>query len=38
MRVVSRERLRDVYHVLWGPDALHGSLESFLGLRTSSAP
>lgn len=34
MRVVSRERLVDVYRALWGADALHGSLETFLGVDT----
>ena len=34
MRAVSRERLVEVYQVLWGADALHGSLETFLGVET----
>ena len=33
MRVVSRDRLVDVYRVLWGADAVHGSLEAFLGVE-----
>ena len=33
MRVVSRDRLVEVYRVLWGPDAIHGSLEAFLGVE-----
>ena len=33
MRAVSRERLVEVYRTLWGADALHGSLEAFLGVE-----
>jgi hypothetical protein len=33
MRVVPRERLVEVYRALWGADALHGSLEAFLGVE-----
>jgi hypothetical protein len=33
MRVVSRESLVDVYRALWGAEALHGSLETFLGVQ-----
>ena len=33
MRVVPRERLVEVYRALWGSDALHGSLEAFLGVE-----
>lgn len=33
MRAVARERLVEVYHALWGEDAVHGSLESFLGVQ-----
>jgi hypothetical protein len=36
MRAVSRERLVEVYRALWGPDALHGSLEAFLGVETAA--
>lgn len=32
MRAVSRERLREVYRVLWGQDAVHGDLATFLGM------
>jgi hypothetical protein len=35
MRVVSRDRLVEVYRVLWGADAVHGSLEAFLGVETA---
>lgn len=33
MRAVPRERLVEVYHALWGEDAVHGKLESFLGVQ-----
>ena len=36
MRVVTRERLVEVYRVLWGSEALHGSLETFLGLQATA--
>ena len=36
MRAVSRERLVEVYQALWGPDALHGGLEAFLGIETAA--
>ena len=36
MRVVSREHLVDVYRTLWGADALHGSLETFLGVAPAT--
>ena len=36
MRAVSRDRLVEVYRAMWGPDALHGSLESFLGVETAA--
>jgi len=35
MRVVSRERLLEVYRALWGGDAVHGSLEVFLGVEAA---
>lgn len=35
MRVVSRERLLEVYRALWGSDAVHGSLEAFLGVEAA---
>ncbi len=35
MRVVSRERLLEVYRALWGGDAVHGSLEAFLGVEAA---
>lgn len=35
MRVVSRDRLVEVYRVLWGADAVHGSLEAFLGVEAA---
>ena len=37
MRVVSREQLVEVYHALWGAEALHGSMETFLGLQAKAA-
>lgn len=36
MRVVSREELVDVYRALWGAEALHGSLETFLGVQAKA--
>ena len=36
MRVVSREQLVDVYRALWGAEALHGSLETFLGVQAAA--
>ena len=36
MRVVSREHLVDVYRALWGAEALHGSLETFLGVQAKA--
>lgn len=33
MRVVRREQLLAVYRTLWGADAVHGSLEVFLGVE-----
>lgn len=36
MRVVSRESLVDVYRALWGAEALHGSLETFLGVQATA--
>ena len=36
MRVVARERLVEVYRTLWGADAVHGSLETFLGVSTGN--
>ncbi len=33
MRVVRRERLVEVYRTLWGADAVHGTLEVFLGVE-----
>lgn len=36
MRAVTRERLVEVYRVLWGSDALHGSLETFLGVQATA--
>jgi hypothetical protein len=35
MRVVSRDRLVEVYRALWGDDAVHGSLETFLGVEAA---
>ena len=35
MRAVSRARLVEVYRTLWGADALHGSLEAFLGVEAA---
>lgn len=32
MRAVPRERLVEVYTVLWGQDAVHGDLATFLGM------
>ena len=32
MRAVAREDLLGVYRAVWGADAVHGSLESFLGI------
>ena len=37
MRVVSRERLVDVYRAVWGAEALHGSLQTFLGVQAATA-
>ncbi len=37
MRVVTRERLVEVYRTLWGAEAVHGSLETFLGVSPSTA-
>ena len=37
MRVVTRRELVAVYSVLWGADAVHGSLEAFLGLEATTA-
>lgn len=37
MRVVPRTQLMAVYGTLWGADAVHGSLEAFLGLETTTA-
>jgi hypothetical protein len=37
MRAVPRMQLVAVYSTLWGADAVHGSLESFLGLETTTA-
>jgi hypothetical protein len=37
MRVVAREHLVEVYQVLWGTAAVHGSLEAFLGLQVRGA-
>ena len=36
MRVVPRRDLMAVYGVLWGADAVHGSLEAFLGLEPTT--
>lgn len=36
MRVVSRDQLVEVYHALWGAEALHGSMETFLGLQAKA--
>lgn len=36
MRVVSREALVDVYRTLWGAEALHGKLETFLGVQAKA--
>jgi hypothetical protein len=33
MRVVARESLVEVYHTVWGGDAVHGSFEKFLGVE-----
>lgn len=33
MRAVSRDRLVEVYRALWGQDAVHGNLETFLGVE-----
>lgn len=35
MRAVSRERLVEVYRALWGEAAVHGSLETFLGVEAA---
>ena len=37
MRAVAREQLVAVYSTLWGADAVHGSLEAFLGLEATTA-
>jgi hypothetical protein len=37
MRLVTRERLEEVYLKLWGPGSMKGSLASFLGLPFASA-
>ena len=37
MRVVTREQLVEVYQLLWGAEALHGSLERFLGVEARPA-
>jgi hypothetical protein len=37
MRAVPRQQLVAVYSTLWGADAVHGSLEAFLGLETTAA-
>jgi hypothetical protein len=37
MRAVPRTHLVAVYSTLWGADAVHGSLEAFLGLETTTA-
>ncbi|WP_157899797.1 hypothetical protein [Luteitalea pratensis] len=37
MRVVTRRQLVAVYNAMWGADAVHGSLEAFLGLETTTA-
>jgi hypothetical protein len=37
MRVVTREQLVEVYQLLWGAEALHGSLERFLGVEARAA-
>ena len=37
MRAVPRARLVEVYRTLWGADALHGSLETFLGVEATVA-
>ena len=36
MRVVTREQLVEVYRALWGAEALHGDLETFLGVRAKA--
>jgi hypothetical protein len=36
MRAVSRDRLVEVYRALWGQDAVHGSLETFLGVEAAA--
>jgi hypothetical protein len=36
MRAVAREHLLEVYRAVWGPDAVHGSLEAFLGIQTTT--
>lgn len=36
MRVVSREQLVEVYRALWGAEALHGGLETFLGVQAKA--
>ena len=36
MRVVSREQLVEVYRALWGAEALHGNLETFLGVQAKA--
>ena len=37
MRAVPRQQLVAVYSTMWGADAVHGSLEAFLGLETATA-
>ena len=37
MRAVPRKQLVAVYSTMWGADAVHGSLEAFLGLETTTA-
>jgi hypothetical protein len=37
MRAVAREHLVAVYRAMWGADAVHGSLEAFLGIETTNA-
>ena len=36
MRVVTREQLVSVYQALWGAEALHGNLETFLGVQAKA--
>jgi hypothetical protein len=36
MRAVAREHLLEVYRAVWGAEAVHGSLEAFLGIQTTT--